>query len=87
MLLLQDSWNQFAQHLEGAQGVILRQDSESMDTLPQMKQDLDSVADFSDLLSRVEVKIKTEPNEVEELPVTVKIEPHDEMDSDSCSVY
>ncbi|KAJ1531950.1 hypothetical protein ONE63_000588 [Megalurothrips usitatus] len=68
----QDSWNQFAQHLQGAEGVVIQPDS-------------GSIADFSDLLSQVEVKINTEPNE-QEPPVKVKAEPED-MDSDSCSVY
>ncbi|XP_034241180.1 phospholipase D A-like isoform X2 [Thrips palmi] len=71
----QDSWNQFAQHLQGAEAVVVQPD-------------LDNMPDFSHLLSQVEVKIKTEPTEQEEPPaVNVKVEPVDDMDSDSCSVY
>lgn len=77
----QDSWNQFAQHLQGAEAVVVQPD------LAEIKPDLDNMPDFSDLLSRVEVKIKTEPTEHDEPPVVVKVEPEDEMDSDSCSVY
>lgn len=83
----QDSWNQFAQHLEGAEGVVLQSESGSADTLADMRNDPDNMADFSHLLSQVEVKIKTEPTEQEESPVIIKEEPADEMDSDSCSVY
>ncbi|KAK3919546.1 Serine/threonine-protein kinase ICK [Frankliniella fusca] len=78
----QDSWNQFARHLEGAEGIIIQPDSNS-----QFKPDPDNMDDFSDLLSQVEVKIKTEPNEHDDSPVTVKVEPMEDADSDSCSVY
>lgn len=83
---MQDSWNQFAQHLQGAEAVVVQPD------LAEIKPDLDNMPDFSHLLSQVEVKIKTEPTESEpergdEPPVIVKLEPEDDMDSDSCSVY
>lgn len=78
----QDSWNQFARHLEGAEGIVIQPDSNL-----QIKPDPDHMDDFSDLLSQVEVKIKTEPNDHDEPSVNVKVEPVDDVDSDSCSVY
>lgn len=83
----QDSWNQFAQHLEAAEGIVIQPDANSMAALAQMKSDPDHLADFSDLLSQVEVKIKTEPTDHDDSPVLVKLEPSEDVDSDSCSAY
>lgn len=52
----------------------LESTSESSSSVEQMKTESDSNPDYSDLLSRVEVSIKTEPPEEVAQPVSVQIE-------------